>query len=147
MDELLAALGNNPWGIAGAVIFGVAGSTSASAFITEFASSRRATKAFKREVREKAIRATADARAVFLKWGDSETWTPVDPERDAALLDAESAIHVAVASTGHTATYDKARAFLDRGMKYAAHHEYTSRQSLDDDFKALMKVLVDKLPG
>jgi len=147
LEDLIAALGDNGWAIAGAVILGVAGSTGASTVITEYAASRRAGKTFKREIREKAIRATADARAVFLKYGDDETSEAVDPERDVALMEAESAVHAAVASTGHTDTYDKARTFLDTGLKYAAHNEETPRENLDDSFKALMKALVDKLPG
>lgn len=147
LEELVAALGDNGWAIAGAVILGVAGSTAASTLITEYAASRRAGTTFKREVREKAIRATADARAVFLSFGDQAEWDDLDPARDTALMAAESAVHSAVASTGHADSYDKARSFIDTGVKYAGHNEDTSREDLDDAFKALMKALVDKLPG
>lgn len=147
LEELIAALGDNGWAIAGAVILGVTGSTAASTFITEFAATRRTGTTFKREVREKAIRATAEARAVFLGFGDRAEWEDLDPERDAALMAAESAVHSAVASTGHAATYDKARTFIDTGVKYAGHNEETSREDLNDAFEALMKALVDKLPG
>jgi biotin synthase-like enzyme len=147
LEELIAALGDNGWAIAGAVILGVAGSTAASTLITEYAATRRAGTTFKREVREKAIRATADARAVFLNFGDQVDWDDIDPARDTALMAAESAVHSAVASTGHADTYDKAQAFIDTGVKYAGHNEETSREDLDDAFKELMKTLVDKLPG
>lgn len=147
MEEIIAALGDNAWTLAGATILGIAGSTGASTLITQMSESRRSGKAFKREKRESAIKAAAEARATFLSYGDATTWSAIDPVRDAALMEAESAVHVAVASTGHKNTYELARTFIDTGVKYAAHHEETSREKLDDSFKALMQELVRKIPG
>ena len=134
------------WSILLLAVITIAGSSAASALITSSFASRSSSKAFRRDVRGRALDAIGRAYGGYLKYGN-RPGKVVDPDRDAELAELSAQMHVAVAAAGDDSLLPSSQTFALKGELFAAKNEDTSISELDKLFSELIKTLAEQIPS
>lgn len=147
MDAIVDALQKAElWQIGIAAVLVVAGSSAASAWISGLFASRKDNKAFKREVRERALKTIGEAYAVYLQYGNQAVQPAVDAERDQKVAYASSTLEVAVAAVGQTSLLVPAANLAELGELFASKDVDTSVQQVQSALQALIWDISEGIP-
>ena len=147
MDAVVESIqGAELWQIGLADILVVAGSSAASAWISGMFSSRKDSKSFKREVRERALKIIGESYAVYLQYGNQASQPTLDAERDQRVAYASSTLEVAVAAIGQTDLLVPAANLVDLGELFASKDADTNALEVQAALQALIWDISEGIP-
>ena len=148
VESIITALlaDGNLWQIVIAIIVVVAGSSAVSAWITGGFAAKRESKAFRREVRAKALEAIGDAYSNYMSYGNASNPPVLDEKRDQKIATASSIMQARVAAIGDTSLLTVASKLVIEGESFASQNEETRYSDVESTFISLITKIATTVP-